>query len=463
MGSDPSPPPAKTPGVRRPHGFETLRVEGELPQGLRGTLYRAGPGLFERGGVVVEHPFEADGAIVGVRLDGSGTAEGAVRYVESDGFRQEAAAGKWLTGTAVPRWKRIVNALRGTTKNSGNTSLMQWQSRLFALMEAGSPVEMDPETLATVGDTDLGVVPRAFSAHPHRHPSRPLQLNFGVKFGPKTVLELFELPDQGQARQFGVAPAPWAAMIHDFALTDRYMVFFVGPSRLRMAKALMGSGELRDLFTWEPELGARIVVVPLDDPGTPRTFEVDPWWVWHVVNGWETEGGIVADVIEFPDGASLQAIADPNTPIGQPQYVRHTIDLRAGTTRREKLWDVPAEFPSIAESGRGRPHGRCYLQTSPDGHERAPSRRGVGWFDPGAGKGAQHVWDPAWDVSEPLLLSHPGGACLATMVDPRGEGTSHLALLDPDRLDDGPFARVHFDQKLPSGFHGTWRPDPGAG
>ncbi len=60
------------------HGFEPLRLEGQLPDDLRGTLYRAGPGLFERFGTKLAHPFEADGAVTAVRLGPSG-ALGASR------------------------------------------------------------------------------------------------------------------------------------------------------------------------------------------------------------------------------------------------------------------------------------------------------------------------------------------------------------------------------------------------
>jgi len=66
----------------REHGFEPLLVEGELPAELRGTLYRNGPGLFGQRGVRYAHPFESDGALTAIRLDG-GTAAGAVRITPS--------------------------------------------------------------------------------------------------------------------------------------------------------------------------------------------------------------------------------------------------------------------------------------------------------------------------------------------------------------------------------------------
>jgi carotenoid cleavage dioxygenase-like enzyme len=37
------------------------QIEGKLPKGLRGTLLRNGPGLFEVGGKRVDQPFDGDG------------------------------------------------------------------------------------------------------------------------------------------------------------------------------------------------------------------------------------------------------------------------------------------------------------------------------------------------------------------------------------------------------------------
>lgn len=443
--------------IQRLHGFEPLRVEGTLPTTLRGTLFRAGPGLFERGGVQLAHPFEADGAITGVRFDGQGGAAGAIRLVESAIFREEEAAGRWLTGTVAPRWRRTLDMLRGRVKNTGNTAMLQWQDRLFALMEAGKPVEMDPATLATVGDTDLGVIPVAFSAHPHRHPSRPCQISFGVRFGPTTHLDLFELPDVGPARLLGSVPAPWAAMVHDFALTERHMVFVVGPSRLQLFKALAGLGDMTSLFTWEPDMGARILVIPLDDPSAMVTIETDPCWVWHVVNGFEDGDELVVDVSQYPNLDSLKAIGEPDLVIAPPQYVRHRIDPTRRTVRSEPRWDVAMEFPSVEPQATGRPHSRALVQAMPDAATTATGRHSVGWFHPDTGASHLHTFDPGWTASEPLFAPSEGGGHVLTMLTDPERAASCVAVLDSERVQDGPVAKVWFDQPIPGTFHGTYR------
>lgn len=82
--------------VRRIHAFERLDVEGTPPAALRGTLFRTGPGLLERFGKRVAHPFEADGLVSAVRFAADGVY-GASRPVESPEFREEEKAGATCT------------------------------------------------------------------------------------------------------------------------------------------------------------------------------------------------------------------------------------------------------------------------------------------------------------------------------------------------------------------------------
>src|SRR5688572_12418416 len=128
--------------LTREHGFEPLQVEGELPADLQGTLVRNGPGLFEQFGIRYTHPFEADGAVSAIRLDGRGGALGAVKITQGRELAEERAAGRLLYGQAAPWHRRVRNTLRGKYKNTANTSVMMWQGRLFALMEGAKPTEI---------------------------------------------------------------------------------------------------------------------------------------------------------------------------------------------------------------------------------------------------------------------------------------------------------------------------------
>ena len=60
--------------LREEHDYEA-RVEGVIPAGLRGTFYRNGPGLFDRGGIRKRALFDGDGMVQAFLFH-----DGGVRY-----------------------------------------------------------------------------------------------------------------------------------------------------------------------------------------------------------------------------------------------------------------------------------------------------------------------------------------------------------------------------------------------
>src|SRR5882724_7426985 len=81
--------PALQPATEVPEEI-ALEVTGHLPQELRGTLYRNGPGRWEAGGFVAQHAFDGDGLISKFVIDG-GTVRFRSRYVRTPKFQIEQA------------------------------------------------------------------------------------------------------------------------------------------------------------------------------------------------------------------------------------------------------------------------------------------------------------------------------------------------------------------------------------
>jgi len=439
----------------RPHGFEPLRVEGTLPEGLRGTLYRAGPGIFERFGTKVNHPFEADGAITAVHFGGERPL-GASRVVESAGYREEGAAGRFLYNSSARFLDRMKAVSKGRSKTTGNTSTFLWQDRLFALMEGGLPQEMDLETLDTLEATDLGVIPTSFSAHPHRVASLQTTFNFGLRYGRKMEIDLFALPGHGAARKLGTLTAPWQSMVHDFIATDRHLLILLGPIELILWRAVLGAGDFTRLFRWRPELGTRLFVVPIDDVDAARTYELEPFWAWHIANAFEDGGGPSIDLcrqsrITIDDFDLLQGSE------GTPTLTRLHLDLSTGKVEQTRLFDLACDMPQIHPMVAGARHEIVFAQIEKaDGSE---VERGVSRFSLRDQRSTQWIAPRGHIPGEPVLVPRSqvedDGWILNLVYDPAND-TSYLAVLDGQHLEDGPVARVHFDQRIPLSFHGVF-------
>jgi len=436
----------------REHGFEPLRVEGRLPGELQGALYRCGPSRFSIGGEPYRHWFDADGAVTAVRV-GNGKAEGAVRTVDTRWLRKERQANRQLyrsyaqLGRGWRRWLTL-------PKNPANISVIRWNGDVLALWEAGLPIALDPQTLETRGETSLGGgIGPTFSAHPHR--ARGTLFNFGVHYGPRFSLDLYAI-DRGVSR-IGNIPLPRPTIVHDFIATEKHLVFFCAPVRLRLARLLAGIGSFNENLVWEPEHGTEIVIVPLASPDRPIRFTVPAFFQWHFVNAWdEPDGTIVVDLIPYDDFETNawfgRAPFDP--PVAPPasRYSRARIDPRTKRMDMQVLRHTSFEFPAIHPDEATKPDANAWMLS----FETLPPA--LGHFDASTHSWREVPLGPHAVASEPVVVPRQGQAegWVLSLVYDGDRDASYVAVIDGSRPEDGAVARLWFDHFIPFPFHGTF-------
>jgi len=437
------------------HGFEPLRVEGTFPATLRGTLVRNGPARFEAFGKRYSHPFEADGGLCALRLDGDRVL-GAHRLIQSAELDAERRAGKPLFGSLASAPRRLLNGLTWQVKNTANTSVMHWQGQLLAMMEASPPTAIDPLDLSTIGATDLaGVVPGAFSAHPHRVPARRATYNFGVRYGHASQLDLFELPDTGPGRRIATIPIG-AVMLHDFMATENHLIFLVAPVEVVTWRALLGFHDMRKLFRWRPDRGTEVIVVPIDDPGRTSRFRTDAFLQWHFGGGFEQGDEVAVDFARYPDFSTYAQLENGDVTQGG-EITRAFINPRRETIRFERIAAAQGEFPHIDPRYAGQ-RNRVMWLTQDWANECALVR-----IDLDSGCEARHDFGSHERPSEALFVprspSAPeGDGWLLALILDEAAGASYFGVYDALHLDEGPVARAWLRHHVPMTFHGTWVP-----
>lgn len=439
--------------LSREHGFERLEIEGTLPPGLRGTLYRVGPASFAAGVVVGEafgHWFDGDGAVTAVRLDG-GTATGACRFVATRERGVEQRLGRLAFrgfGTDAPRRAAPL------VKRPVNVGALWWQERLYALGEGASPHRVAPDSLETAGADDLGgALQSAFAGHPHRAPGRPAAYNFGVRYGPRFSVDLYQLPDEGGARRLCTVPLRSPRYLHDFAVTGRRALFLFPPLEADIDALLHGSGALASAFLWKPDGATEILSIELDPPHRVTWTEADPFFHWHVARAAESADGEVAvDLVRYPDFtvnrwfAALPYREPEPAPPGQLARVR--LSPGRERARQELLSDVPCELPAPAGGGAilALAHSPSASRTAPYDALALldPDRHPPRWLSLGPDR---------FPSGEPCVVGERYGLSLG--YDARAH-RSGLAVLDLEAPDSGPAAWAWFDHHLPFAFHGAW-------
>src|SRR5699024_2025376 len=120
----PTTPPAPPPwdGQLREDDYRVHHLDGAVPPGLRGALYRIGPGRFSVGARPIEHIFDGDGMVSRFQIDDDGIGF-RNRFVRTETFVQSIRTGRMPRGFGTRRaGGALANALR-FPQNMANTNL----------------------------------------------------------------------------------------------------------------------------------------------------------------------------------------------------------------------------------------------------------------------------------------------------------------------------------------------------
>lgn len=467
-------------------------IQGEIPAGLQGTLFRNGPGLLDVNGQRLAHPFDGDGMISAIAFE-QGRAYFHNRFVQTAGYQAEQAAGQLLYrgvfGTQKPGgW--LKNCFDVKLKNIANTNVIYWGNKLLALWEAAEPHRLNPHTLETLGLETLDGLLKpgdAFSAHPRLDPGwnpeqQPRLVNFAVKAGLSSTITVFEFDSAMQLLSQRSHTVPGFAFLHDFVITPNYCIFFQNPVTFNPFPFVLGWRGAAQCIEFQSQAPTRILVIPRNGSGAVQTFETDACFVFHHANAFERAGQLVIDSIcyeFFPqaDPAHDYLNIDFNAyPAGQ--LCRFTVDLASRDVQRQVLDTRSCEFPTLHPAKVGQDYRYTYLATAHDAQGNAPLQA-IAKYDLQTGE--RQLWSaaPRGFVSEPIFVpsavqpeasvSKPGNLAIAdaeedqgwllTLVYNAALQRSQLVILAAENLTQGPIATLTLKHHIPYGLHGNFCPE----
>ncbi|MBB5868733.1 carotenoid cleavage dioxygenase [Allocatelliglobosispora scoriae] len=420
-----------------------LPVHGTIPAELDGLFVRNGPNMLRRArrGEGNVPDFTGEGMLHGVRLRGGRAEWYRSRFIRSRSARRAAPG---------PRPPGPRHSLRDVV----NTNVVAHGDLLLGLVEAGcTPVRLS-STLETVEYTDLGgTLPHGYSAHPRRDPVTG-ELH-AIAYSPLLpFLEYIVLDGDARARTVQRIEVTGRPLVHDMALTPRFVLFLDSPVVFRIIGAITGQAP----FAWDPRRANRIGVLPRDGGGAVRWFEVAPGFSFHLVNAYEDGEAIVLRTCRY------ERLFEPGQarPFDRSSVLwEYRVDLRSGSVAEEQLDDRDEDIPGIDGRLQGRDHRWAYTLAFPD-----PS----GVREPGAllkrdlrdGSVSESDLGPATVPGEAVFVaSGPGEdeGWLLSFVYDRTTDRSELVILDAPEFTAPPIARIRLPIRVPVGFHGSWVPD----
>jgi carotenoid cleavage dioxygenase-like enzyme len=450
-------------GATAPSGIECdapdLIIEGELPADLKGVYFRNGPDPLHppRDGQEY-HWFHGDGMIQRFEFDGE-RVSWKNRWVHTEKYELERAAGKSLFGV-LGNPMNADPSVANEPYNTANTHIVWHGNRLMALHEGTNAVQLDPDTLATIGNFNYdGQIDGPITAHPKFDHASGEMVFFGNQaMGPFSEYIRMNVADKdGKLTKNEMIQTPFAAFVHDFFVTENYVVFPIFPLAFDMERAIGGGVPM----AWEPDKGTHFGVMPRNGSAADVVWHsMDARWSFHMMNAWEEGDAIKVDICasnasQFAPMVDGTMVMDEIT----PTLRRWTIDL-SGTTNtvgEEMVDDMPCEFPRTDDRFMTRPYRHGFAV---GGYDSAIMFNRLVHFDTQTGQ--RRVWgDDKYLLGEPVLAPRSATAdeadgYLLLLAYDQTTQLSEMMIFDAADIETGPVCRALLPLRIPAGFHGTW-------
>jgi carotenoid cleavage dioxygenase len=452
--------------------YEIEEIEGEIPRELNGTLYRNGPSqkILPKAGYRALHLFDGDGLVQAIRFD-DGRAHYRARFVRTPSFEREQEEGRSCIGGLGVAADSPLDPEEAPLTMQSNTNVVPHAGRLLALVENAPPFELDSVSLDSKGVwmLDGKMLGMATTAHPKIDGRTGQMLIHGYQ-PIEPYVQLYVVEPDGSVSLAETIDAPWPSMMHDFAITENYVILPLGSVRFDVDTIVRGGG-FSDAIKADPELQMKFGIRRREPGSETRWFDAPSHgYIFHSGNAFERDGRIYMDACMYGDPRglldSLATVRDGRSKSGivANPYL-YEFDPAAGTCKETKLSDVGAEFPRIDDRLIGYENRWGYAATAEPGAAgvEAIFRRITKYDRQGGPSVNREIVAGQW-VGEPVFAPRHAdaveddGFVLNQLYDANSD-RSAVEILDARAIDQEPLARLWLRERMPLGFHGSYLPD----
>ncbi|KAJ1289263.1 hypothetical protein BS78_02G150900 [Paspalum vaginatum] len=438
---------------------------------------------------------------------GSWSLSFANRYVQSETLRLERARQKpcflpTIEGDpAAIIAAYIFNYLRfgKVNKDISNTNVFEHAGRVFAVAENHLPQEICIDSLNT-GDTwNISEEwNRPFTAHPKVAPGSGELVVFGTD-AKRPFLVIGVVSDDGTKLKHSVdLKLNRSTLCHDIGITLKYNVIMDVPLTIDIGRLIKGG----QLIQFEKKSYSRIGVMPrYGDADSVIWFNVEPFCIFHLVNCFEEGDEVVIHGLRSPDSIipgprldlnkyslKMSELKEDDKSMKQGtndqfffRLYQWRLNLKTKSASGEYLTgtEFSLEFPVINNQYTGLQHNYAYAQvvaslTSSSGHceEVNPKYGAFAKFclhkrnnieTSGASLiKIQYHWLGKDEFCSGAVFvprvggSHEDHGWIISFVHNEKTNISQVHIIDAQRFEDAPIAKITLPQRVPYGFHGTF-------
>lgn len=301
-----------------------------------------------------------------------------------------------------------------------------------------------------------------FSAHPRTDPQGNVWM-FGYIVG-QNLLSVCQLDAHGALVRQAFVPAPYSDMVHDFAITEKYLVFVLMPYRYTQDMT-NPSLSFVDHFSWQAGQPGYVLVVDKASLGVVQQIECPPTALFHLGNAWEVGNTLRFGVVgytSFPEFMRKAGTVFDNAAMPYPEtrWMEFEVDLSRRSVRIDTPLAETVEFPRFDMRRTGVETRFLYLMAS-----RRPANNPLFGFntvqclDQRSGRCQSFHYGREFVAEEHVFVPHPDkdherrGWLVGTAFDWVRE-RSLVSIFDAAHVDHGPIEQLMLPYALPLGIHG---------
>uniref|UniRef100_A0A8C5Q1S2 Carotenoid-cleaving dioxygenase, mitochondrial n=1 Tax=Leptobrachium leishanense TaxID=445787 RepID=A0A8C5Q1S2_9ANUR len=306
------------------------KITGTIPEWIKGSLLRNGPGRFEFGNDTYNHWFDGMALMHRFKIrDGSVTY--LSKFLQSDSYKQNMSANRIVIsefGTlAMPDpcksgFDRFMSKFQLDSTDNCNVNFVRYNGDYYVSTETNFIRKVDPEELNTLEKVDWSqfIAVNGATAHPHYDPDGT-SYNMGNSYGKQgTRYNIIKVPAQRSGSEETLEGAQVICSIepqekmkpsyyHSFGMTENYVVFLEQPLKLNILKILtsqLQGKSFLDCMELEPKYNTVFHVINKHTGKAHTThFSSAPFMSFHQINAYEDQGCIVLDICCQDDGMAF--------------------------------------------------------------------------------------------------------------------------------------------------------------
>jgi len=459
------------PGFRQnqeEHEIDDLQVKGDIPDWLEGSLIRNGPGIVQVDkpmrhwfdGLAMLHKFNIKKGKVAYRS----------KFIDCEAYRSAKETGKitysdFATDPCRSLFAKVQTVFDSNPKitDSAKVNVGKVGDKTMALGEPLMQIQIDPDTLESLGVFNFDKNPRSRMTTAHPQTEGKNAYNLVVEYGPINYYSIYSM--EPEVKKLASIPVREPAYLHSFGMSKRYFIIAEFPLVVQSLKLVFRLKPFIENFKWKPGNGSRFLIIDRATGKLVAKMKTDAFFSFHHVNAFEDGDDLIVDLATYKDAEIINSyymnrLSEVNQKLPFGHMERFVIDLKNEKIKSRKVVsDECIELPHFDyQNYNTRPDYRYVYGCGINKEHQEGFYNQLVKIDMNTGEHQKWHRDNSYP-GEPIFVPHPerasedDGVLLSVVLD-ADQKHSYLLVLDAKTMVER--ARAELPHPVLFGYHGTF-------